>query len=498
MSRFINLRNSKTRMIILAFVDIITMIVNSYLSLILRYEGHYTWISREYIVSIQSYMVINIITTLVIFLILNLYNSVWSFASVHEAVMIVAACVLSTAFQALGMQFLMLHVPRSYYVFYLFFMVTTTIATRFSYRALGILRQGIRKTEGKIVNTMVIGAGEAGSIIIQELKSSKYLNRKVVCIIDDNPSKRGKYLHGIKIAGNRNEIVYLAEKYNVQEIILAIPSATAKDTRDILRICNKTSCKLKVLPGIYQLITEEVSVSKLREVSIEDLLGRDIIDIDITSVYNHINNQVILVTGGGGSIGSELCRQIARHNPKLLIIFDIYENNAYDIEQELKANYPKLNLKVLIGSVRDSKRINWVFETYKPDIVIYDVLGDVVCGGFAMPIRGGYAKDVYVVSSGEMMSLYAANNIASAIRNFGKRGYARLRGLVLNAKNIENEREIVEKAVQEIGTQIVCYVPRSSEIQEAENQGGTVFEFLTDSVMQGVYNELADRILADA
>lgn len=371
MSRFINLRNSKTRMIILAFVDIITMIVNSYLSLILRYEGHYTWISREYIVSIQSYMVINIITTLVIFLILNLYNSVWSFASVHEAVMIVAACVLSTAFQALGMQFLMLHVPRSYYVFYLFFMVTTTIATRFSYRALGILRQGIRKTEGKIVNTMVIGAGEAGSIIIQELKSSKYLNRKVVCIIDDNPSKRGKYLHGIKIAGNRNEIVYLAEKYNVQEIILAIPSATAKDTRDILRICNKTSCKLKVLPGIYQLITEEVSVSKLREVSIEDLLGRDIIDIDITSVYNHINNQVILVTGGGGSIGSELCRQIARHNPKLLIIFDIYENNAYEIQQELRKQYPALKLEVLIGSVRNTKRIESVIEHYRPDVIYH-------------------------------------------------------------------------------------------------------------------------------
>ena len=138
------------------------------------------------------------------------------------------------------------------------------------------------------------------------------------------------------------------------------------------------------------------------------------------------------------------------------------------------------------------------YEVYQPDVVLYDVLGDVVCGGFAMPIRGGYAKDVYVVSSGEMMSLYAANNIASAIRNFGKRGYAQLRGLILNAKNIENEREIVAKAVEEIGTQVVCYVPRSPEIQEAENRGGTVFEFLTNSVMQGVYNELADRILADA
>ena len=358
-------------MMILALVDIATMIMNSYLALILRHEGHYSWIDDKYINSIQSYMIINIVTTLIIFIILNLYNNVWSFIGVHEELMIVAACTLSTAFQGLGMEVFMLEVPRSYYVFYLFLMVTTTTITRFSYRMLATVKHGLKRNRGKIVNTLVIGAGEAGSVIVQEIKSSKYLNRNVVGIIDDNPSKKGKYLHGIKILGNRNDVKRLAEKYDVQEIILAIPSASAKDTRDILKICNETECKLKVLPGMYQLITEEVSVSKLKEVSIEDLLGRDTINIDVESVCNHVNNQVVMITGGGGSIGSELCRQIAAHNPKLLIIFDIYENTTYDIQQELIKKYPSLKLETLIGSVRNTKRIESVIERYRPNIIYH-------------------------------------------------------------------------------------------------------------------------------
>lgn len=371
MRRIINFRSSKTRMMILALVDIATMIMNSYLALILRHEGHYSWIDDKYINSIRSYMIINIVTTLIIFILLNLYNNVWSFIGVHEELMIVAACMLSTAFQGLGMEVFMLEVPRSYYVFYLFLMVTTTTITRFSYRILATVKHGLKRNRGEIVNTLVIGAGEAGSVIVQEIKSSKYLNRNVVGIIDDNPSKKGKYLHGIKILGNRNDIKCLAEKYDVQEIILAIPSASAKDTRDILKICNETECKLKVLPGMYQLITEEVSVSKLREVSIEDLLGRDTIDIDVESVCNHVNNQVVMITGGGGSIGSELCRQIAAHNPKLLIIFDIYENTTYDIQQELIKKYPSLKLETLIGSVRNTNRIESVIERYRPNIIYH-------------------------------------------------------------------------------------------------------------------------------
>lgn len=371
MKKYIDLRSSKTRMFLLAIVDICTMIINSYLSLIMRYEMHYSWVEKQYIHTIRSYMVFNIIVTLIIFILLNLYSSVWSYVSVHEAMLIVLACGLSTVFQAFGMEILALSVPRSYYVFYFFLMTMTTIATRFSYRGLHILQQGFQKPKGHTVNTMVIGAGEAGSMIIQEIKSSKYLNRKVVCVIDDNPSKKGKFLHGAKIVGDRTTIVENVERYNAQEIILAIPSANAKNTRDILRICNQTECKLKVLPGMYQLITEEVSVSKLREVSIEDLLGRDAVTIDMHSVSNYVTNKVILITGGGGSIGGELCRQIAAHNPKRLIIFDIYENNAYDIQQELTRKYPALKLEVLIGSVRNTKRIESVMDLYRPDVVYH-------------------------------------------------------------------------------------------------------------------------------
>lgn len=372
MKEIINFRSSRTRMFVLAIIDILTVIVNSYLSLILRHELHYSWIPQEYISSIKSYMWINIITMLLVFVALKLYRSVWSYASIYEAVRVAIACFLCTAFQALGMQFLVLDVPRSYYVFYFFLLTMTTLATRFSYRAYRTFKSGMEraKTEPP-VSTMVIGAGEAGSMIIHELKTSRHLNRRVVCIIDDNPSKKGKYLHGIRIVGGREKIISCAEKYHVQEIILAIPSVDNKDRKEILRICNQTNAKLKVLPGMYQLITEEVSVSKLRDVSIDDLLGRDVVNIDLDSVAEYVRNKTVLVTGGGGSIGSELCRQIAHYEPKCLIIFDIYENNAYDIQQELKKKYPGLRLEVLIGSVRNTKRIESVMELYRPDVVYH-------------------------------------------------------------------------------------------------------------------------------
>lgn len=358
-------------MFFLFIVDVFTIILNSYLALIIRHELHYSWIPQTYIDSIKSYMLINIITTILLFVVMKLYRSVWSFASVHEFVLVFGACMLSTAFQALGMQFLVLDIPRSYYIFYFFFLLMTTSITRFSYRALRLIRQGFSQTNEDILNTMVIGAGEAGSMIIHELKYSRQLNRRVMCIIDDNPSKKGKYLHGVPIVGNKDTIIENVKKYKINEIVLAIPSATQKVTREILRICNTTECKLKVLPGMYQFITEEVSVSKLREVSIEDLLGREAINIDLDSVTGYVMGKTVLVTGGGGSIGSELCRQIAKYNPKCLIIFDIYENNAYEIQQELKKKYPLLHLEVLIGSVRNTKRIESVMELYRPDIVYH-------------------------------------------------------------------------------------------------------------------------------
>ncbi|KMZ53280.1 polysaccharide biosynthesis protein [Dorea sp. D27] len=371
MKNIINLKSSKTRMFLLCIVDIGTILLNSYLSLLIRYEGHHEWILPEYLDSIKKYALINVVITIIIFLLLNLYKSIWTYAGVHEVASIIAACILSTAFQALGFLIFNLIVPRSYYIIYFFLLTMTTTSTRFSYRLLRTLQSKVKRSGGRLINTMVIGAGEAGSVIIHELKTSRHLNRNVVCIIDDNPSKRGKYLQGIRIAGGRDDIIAAVKRYSIEEIILAIPSAGPKTTKEILRICNETNCKLKVLPGMYQLINEEVSVSKLREVSIEDLLGRDSINIDLDSVAGYVNNKTVLITGGGGSIGSELCRQIANYCPKCLIIFDIYENNAYDIQQELKKKYPHLRLEVLIGSVRNTKRIEWVMERYRPDVVYH-------------------------------------------------------------------------------------------------------------------------------
>lgn len=365
------LQNSRSRMIALFIVDMLTVVLDSYLAIILRFKLDNIWVPEEYMSSVEHYMIINVITTVIIFLLLNLYNRVWSYASLYEMLLIVCAAMLSTAFQAFGFSLLYLPIPRSYYFFYFILLSITTLITRFSYRILHTMQNGIKKSAKHSRNTIVIGAGEAGNTIIKELKSSKYLNQKVVCVIDDNPSKKGKYIHGIRIVGGRDMIQEAAKKYDAEEIILAIPSAGNKATRDILRICNLTDCKLKILPGMYQLINDEVGVSNLREVSIEDLLGRDAINIDMESVGQYVSNKRVLVTGGGGSIGSELCRQIAAHNPKLLIIFDIYENNAYEIQQELIRKYPNLKFKVLIGSVRNTSRIESVMEYYRPEVVFH-------------------------------------------------------------------------------------------------------------------------------
>lgn len=365
------LQNSRSRMIALFIVDMLTVVLDSYLAIILRFKLDNIWVPEEYMSSVEHYMIINVITTVIIFLLLNLYNRVWSYASLYEMLLIVCAAMLSTAFQAFGFSLLYLPIPRSYYFFYFILLSITTLITRFSYRILHTMQNGIKKSAKHSRNTIVIGAGEAGNMIIKELKSSKYLNQKVVCVIDDNPSKKGKYIHGIRIVGGRDMIQEAAKKYDAEEIILAIPSAGNKATRDILRICNLTDCKLKILPGMYQLINDEVGVSNLREVSIEDLLGRDAINIDMESVGQYVSNKRVLVTGGGGSIGSELCRQIAAHNPKLLIIFDIYENNAYEIQQELIRKYPNLKLEVLIGSVRNTSRIESVMEYYLPEVVFH-------------------------------------------------------------------------------------------------------------------------------
>ena len=276
-------------------------------------------------------------------------------------------------FQIIGITLFLKRMPISYYLFGIMLQFVFTVAVRFSYRFILLERNRNKQNEEDAVlhRVMLIGAGAAGQIIIRDLNRASEVKAKVCCIIDDNPNKTGRYIEGIPIVGNRDDILLSADKYKIDQILLAIPSASAEEKRDILNICKETGCELKILPGIYQLVNGEVAISKMKNVAVEDLLGRDPIKVNMEEIFHALQNKAILVTGGGGSIGSELCRQIAAHGPKRLVIFDIYENNAYDIEQELRRKYPKLDLVVLIGSVRDSRRVNSVFAEYRPDVVYH-------------------------------------------------------------------------------------------------------------------------------
>lgn len=263
--------------------------------------------------------------------------------------------------------------PISYYVFGMLIQFLLILGIRFSYRLILLLRNSREKTNEQVITgrVMLIGAGSAGQMILRDLNKAKEINEKVCCIIDDNPNKWNRFIDGVPVAGGRDDIMENVEKFHINKIFLAIPSATAEEKRDILNICKETGCELKNLPGMYQFVTGEVTANAMKEVAVEDLLGRDTIKVNMDEIFRYLKDKTILVTGGGGSIGSELCRQIAGHQPRQLIIFDVYENNAYSIQQELKKKYPELNLTVLIGSVQDSRRINHVFETYKPDVVYH-------------------------------------------------------------------------------------------------------------------------------
>lgn len=314
----------------------------------------------------------NLTITIVIFILFRLYRSVWRFASTTEFLNVIGACSGSILSQIVIMAVLKMRMPVSYYLMKYMILILGVGSLRFAYRIMRMFsekRAGIRQDARK--NTMVIGAGEAGAMIIKEFQNSRYLDQKVCCVIDDNQAKQGKYLRGVKIMGGREDIRFLAHELQIDEIVVALPSASRSEVKEILQLCQETGCELKVLPGLYQVITGEVSISTLRKVEIEDLLGREPIKLQVESVMDYVAGKRILVTGGGGSIGSELCRQLAAHNPKQLIIVDIYENNAYDIQQELKKTYPALDLVVLIASVRNTHRMNSIFETYRPEIVYH-------------------------------------------------------------------------------------------------------------------------------
>ena len=357
----------------LIIYDIVSVLIASFFAIALRYEFELEMIPDYFLDTIIRFLPFNIVITLVNFFIFKLYNSLWAFAGETELQNVIVSCFLSAAINGIGLNLVKIEakaVPDSYYFMYAFSLVTLVFASRFSYR---FFRSRKHKMQNKnnATRVMIIGAGDAGNSIIKEIVTSNFSTMSVSCIIDDDRTKWGSFIQGVKVIGGRDKILECADVYSIDEIFIAIPSASRTVIKEILEICKETECKLRVLPGIYQLVNGEVNVSKLRDVEVEDLLGRDPIKVDIDSILGYVSGKVVLVTGGGGSIGSELCRQIAGHKPKQLLIVDIYENSVYDIQQELVRKYPDLNLVVLIASVRNTNRMNGIFKEYHPDIVYH-------------------------------------------------------------------------------------------------------------------------------
>ena len=356
--------------VLLVLYDLVTANLSYAIALWLRYDCKFSGIYRPYLSAWGKFTPIYAVFCLIIFWKTKLYKSIWRFASYTELLYVIQASVITGIFHTAAITLLFQRMPISYYIIGTIMQFIFMVGIRFSYRLVLLLRSENKnaKTRG---NVMIIGAGNAGQVISRDVRRSREISDQVCCFIDDDPNKWGRYIDGIPIVGGRDYILESVEKYQIDKIYLAIPSATAEQRRDILEICKETDCELKNLPGMYQFMRGEITVSKMKKVSVEDLLGREPIKADMKEVFDFINDKVVLVTGGGGSIGSELCRQIAAHSPRQLIIFDIYENNAYDIQMELRDKYPDLQLDVLIGSVRDSRRIFSIFEDYRPQIVYH-------------------------------------------------------------------------------------------------------------------------------
>ncbi len=366
------LKIPKNRIIALVLLDVMSVFIASFAALYIRYDFKILSIEQVYLRRWELMLPWLIVLTLGMYTGWKLYKSVWRYASATELLNIIFATTTTALAQFVLCEALQKDMPKSYYILFWFLMTVCTCGIRFSYRVLRLIsskRRALSHKDG--VNVMIIGAGAAGNAIIKEIESSQYVKLNVKCIIDDGPGCHGKYMRGIPIVGGRDKIMDAVGEYSIDEIILAIPSVSTQTKKEFIEICKETGCKLRTLPGMYQLINGEVSIAKLKDVDIEDLLGREPIQTDLDEVMGYVSGKVIMVTGGGGSIGSELCRQVASHNPKQLIIVDIYENNAYDIQQELRRKYPELNLVVLIASVRNTKRMNDIFATYRPNVVYH-------------------------------------------------------------------------------------------------------------------------------
>lgn len=360
-----------SRVLIIMLADILGILGSYLLALWARFDLHFMDIPPEFLQGYLSTIWWWVLICLAVFWLCNLYNSIWRFVSVDALMRIILAYVILGGLSFGCVKLFHIVMPRSYYVWGLLCSFFITAGIRFFYRGVRYLRNRVPGSQKGTENVMIIGAGQAGRQLIREYAVSSHLNSRVACLIDDNPAKRGRILEGVRIVGGRRDIPQAVKRYDIRKIIFAIPSLQGAGRQEILNICSKTGCQIQVVPGIYQLVKGEVTISKLRRVELQDLLGRDPIRVNLGEICGYINDKTVLITGGGGSIGSELCRQIARHKPRRLVIFDIYENNAYDIQMELRREHPELTLDVCIGSVRDRGRVDDLLDTYQPDLIFH-------------------------------------------------------------------------------------------------------------------------------
>lgn len=357
--------------VFLMLYDIVTVMFSYFFALWVRFDCEYSAIPHKFMGGLLYFVPVWAVISVFVFRAWGMYRGIWRYSSYSELVRTAAGSVTSSLLHSILITLLFGRMPLSYYVFGFVVQSGLLLVPRFAYRFVLLMKTTVRRGSSADASVMIIGAGEAGRMLLRDINTSKEVNDSVACFIDDNSNKWGRYVEGVPVAGGRDDILVNVKKYNVDKIYIAIPSASAEDKRDIIAICNESDCEVKQIPGMVDLVRGRVTVSQMRDVSVEDLLGREPIKADMNAVYEYINNKVVLVTGGGGSIGSELCRQIASHTPKMLIIFDVYENNAYSIQLELKEKYPELRLETLIGSVRDSRRLYQIFEQYRPQIVYH-------------------------------------------------------------------------------------------------------------------------------
>ena len=357
--------------VMLVLYDMFAVALAYFLALWIRFDGRFSQIPREYLDPYIEFIYFYAVFCIVIFSGLRLYKSLWKYASVIEAIRVAEATFITGVSHIIFITLFIKRMPLSYYAFGPVIQFFLILGVRYSYRLYLIMRRRYTRDVSSLKRVMIIGAGEAGRNIIREIQRSEYMNEVPVCVIDGDQSKWNKQLEGVPIVGGRESILLNAEKYKVEKIYFAIPSADKKTQRDVLAICSQTHCDLKTLPGIYQLANGDVTLKDMKDVAIEDLLGRDQVKVDMQEIFDQISGKVVLITGGGGSIGSEIALQVSRHNPKKLIIFDIYENNAYSIQHKILKENPNCPLEVLIGSVRDSRRVNDVFRRFRPDIVYH-------------------------------------------------------------------------------------------------------------------------------